>query len=324
MKQRIITGIILIIIALLWLFVANYHFFIAGSMLVLLVGGYEFAQFVFSDRSISMNGKVVSKKLSFFNKAVYAIATLLSLSGSFSPDLLLKLEADYEAHGLSFQNIYEVAHPVIYNVMTAGAVWWVIASLLVVFYPRSRNFISSKLVKALAGYLTLIPFYFSLLFLRVQFYNFDINNFNSATTGAFVVLSVMALVWCTDSGAYFTGKAFGKHKMSPNVSPNKTIEGLCGGIILAMVAFVIIYFLGGCRSQFHSVGYNVNLFALSIAALATIIISVFGDLAESLFKRESGIKDSGIIFPGHGGMLDRIDSLSAALPVFVVVYSLLM
>lgn len=317
MKQRIITGVILIFVAMLWLFGANYEFFVVGSMFISLVGAYEFAQFVFAEKLKR------GTKLAFFNKAIYAmsacaIIAALSLFGNFTPDVLVKLEASYEANGQNFQNIFAILNPVISGTLVVGALWWILASILVIFYPKSSFIINSKIVKGLCGYLTLIPFYFSLLILRVQFYHANV------ITGAVLVLSVMALIWCTDSGAYFTGKAIGKHKMSPNVSPNKTIEGLLGGIVLAMVAFVIIYFVGGFGSSLQAFSYSSNFIALSLASLLAIIISVFGDLTESMFKREAGIKDSGVIFPGHGGMLDRIDSLSAALPMFVVVYSLLM
>lgn len=119
-------------------------------------------------------------------------------------------------------------------------------------------------------------------------------------------------MWAADSGAYFAGKSFGKRKMSPAVSPNKTIEGLIGGVITA-----IIIGWGAASAfniQFESTSSMLGIF------IATIIISVLGDLVESMFKRASGIKDSGTIIPGHGGILDRIDSLTAAFPVFAFLY----
>ena len=134
--------------------------------------------------------------------------------------------------------------------------------------------------------------------------------------GAKLVLLVCFLVWSADTGAYFSGKRFGKHKMAPAVSPNKTIEGLVGGVILA----VIITWLG---AKLLSIPF-ISISSLLSIAIITVVISVLGDLVESMFKRASGVKDSGNILPGHGGILDRIDSLTAAIPVFALLYLWLM
>lgn len=122
------------------------------------------------------------------------------------------------------------------------------------------------------------------------------------------LMYVFLLVWCADSGAYFVGRKFGKHKLAPNVSPNKSIEGLIGGLLTAgVVAGVVGYYL-----QLSGVAlfWFLGLSALTVGA------SVLGDLFESMLKRRAGIKDSGNILPGHGGVLDRIDSLLSATPVF--------
>ncbi len=126
-------------------------------------------------------------------------------------------------------------------------------------------------------------------------------------TGAWWLLYVMILVWGADSGAYMFGKLFGKHKLAPKVSPGKTWQGFIGGLLTA----AIISWLFGRYAPLNVV--PTTLLACSVlAALA----SVLGDLTESMFKREAGIKDSGHLIPGHGGILDRIDSLTAAVPVF--------
>ena len=123
------------------------------------------------------------------------------------------------------------------------------------------------------------------------------------------------LVWAADSGAYFSGRAFGKRKLAPKVSPGKSWEGVVGGLITALVlAFVFIYFSGDAL-----VGER-NITGFVILSVATVAISVLGDLTESMFKRESGVKDSSQLIPGHGGVLDRIDSLTAAVPFFSYFY----
>ncbi len=130
--------------------------------------------------------------------------------------------------------------------------------------------------------------------------------------GAKLVLFVCLIVWAADSGAYFSGKSLGKHKMAPAVSPNKTIEGLVGGVIAAMI-------VGWLFADWFAIEFS-SLSIMLLTILLTVVISVLGDLVESMFKRVSGIKDSSNIIPGHGGILDRIDSLTAAFPVFALLY----
>jgi phosphatidate cytidylyltransferase len=135
------------------------------------------------------------------------------------------------------------------------------------------------------------------------------------SAGSWTLLFVMSLVWVADTGAYFTGRAFGARKLLPSVSPNKTIEGLFGGVGAASVLAVIVTIK--THTSMH------QSFAIIASSILAVLASVLGDLTESLFKRVAGIKDSGSLLPGHGGILDRIDSLTAALPVFVISYLLL-
>ena len=123
---------------------------------------------------------------------------------------------------------------------------------------------------------------------------------------------MFVLVWCADSGAYFVGRKLGKRKMSPHVSPNKSVEGLYGG--LATGCLVVLGVSFGLLKNWSSLAIVLFL-GLS---LLTIVMSVFGDLFESMMKRHAGIKDSGRILPGHGGVLDRIDSQLSAMPIFAL------
>jgi phosphatidate cytidylyltransferase len=128
-------------------------------------------------------------------------------------------------------------------------------------------------------------------------------------------LLALLLVWGADTAAYFTGKRFGKVKLSPQISPNKTIAGVYGaigcGALLAGVAGWLLDVRG------------VALVALIALGLVTVLASVIGDLFESLIKRQAGVKDSGTLFPGHGGMFDRLDGVFAAMPVFALGKALL-
>ncbi|MBS1140701.1 MAG: Phosphatidate cytidylyltransferase [Proteobacteria bacterium] len=133
--------------------------------------------------------------------------------------------------------------------------------------------------------------------------------------GAGALLGIFAVVWMADIAAYFSGKAFGKHKLAPSISPGKTREGAIGACVGVVVYGVVV------RLVF---GLDLMPWWLWIAALIGVtVISIVGDLYESLLKRKAGIKDSSNVLPGHGGVLDRIDSLTSTLPVVALVWLLL-
>lgn len=127
--------------------------------------------------------------------------------------------------------------------------------------------------------------------------------------GFCLVLFVMLCVWTTDIGAYFTGRKIGGPKMAPIISPNKTWAGLAGGVIAAMIVAGLLHFVSPYPLTFHMAMFCGALLA---------VVSQAGDLFESYVKRRAGVKDSGTLIPGHGGLLDRIDGLTLAVPVFAL------
>ena len=185
--------------------------------------------------------------------------------------------------------------PVI-GILVVSFCWWLIALWLISQYPKCRRWSSYQLVKLIMGFLVLVPCWAGFYALRMQPHG-----------PHFVILAVI-FVWAADTGAYFVGKFCGKHKLAPSVSPGKTIEGLLGGVVLtAIVALISLLML---RLDWPMLIYLVTL------AIVAGLFSIIGDLMESMLKREAGAKDSGSLFPGHGGMLDRLDGMTAGIPVF--------
>ena len=162
----------------------------------------------------------------------------------------------------------------------------------------------SVLLSGLAGIWVLIPSWLAILWLHDQ-----------QSTGPSSVLILMLLVWGADGGAYLAGRRWGRHKLAVQVSPNKTWEGVGGGVLLALVLVLpLSVWLFGDMTVDHALFWPAYI----ALCLATIAYSIVGDLFESVAKRHAGVKDSGHILPGHGGVLDRIDSLTAAAPSFAL------
>ena len=132
----------------------------------------------------------------------------------------------------------------------------------------------------------------------------------TALAGTVLVMLPIALTWATDTGAYFFGRTFGRHKLIPSVSPGKTVEGAIGGVLVAVIAaWLYVSFLLRPFAQLSMLPVGLTVFAILVSIIAQV-----GDLAESLFKRDAGVKDSSTLLPGHGGILDRFDSLLFVLP----------
>lgn len=181
-----------------------------------------------------------------------------------------------------------------------GALWWALAFVLVCLYPRGAGAWHRGAVLLPLGLVVLLPGFIALVRLR------------SGADHVFFILLLIALIAAADSGAYFAGRAFGKHKLAVRVSPNKTWEGFVGGQVAVCAVLWIALLLRGVEVD------ATQALVFTLGALVLAAASVVGDLFESMLKRQAGVKDSGALLPGHGGMLDRIDSLTAALPVYAV------
>ncbi|MCE2900538.1 MAG: phosphatidate cytidylyltransferase [Gemmatimonas sp.] len=150
----------------------------------------------------------------------------------------------------------------------------------------------------------------------LRYHNYAVGD----VAGALVVIFPVVLTWASDTGAYFSGRLIGGRKLIPSVSPGKTVAGAVGALVVTvLVAYAFMRYLLTPKAQLAFTPWGLVLFALTISVVAQI-----GDLAESLLKREAGVKDSGTLFPGHGGVLDRLDSLFFVLPAAYALYDLLL
>lgn len=190
-------------------------------------------------------------------------------------------------------------------VVLIGVVWWLLAMLWMKHYSFASDHDShARMFKLAAGTLAVVPAWCALGLIHA-----------SQPNGNRWLLLSLFLVWSADTGAYFAGrkfggKLFGGRKLAPRISPNKTIEGFLGGLLLALVVAMLGAPLAGATVA--------QLPAVALVALVSVCFSVVGDLFESLLKRHVDVKDSGAVIPGHGGVLDRVDSVLAALPVFAL------
>lgn len=185
-------------------------------------------------------------------------------------------------------------------VIAAGALWWLVATA----WLRRFSFAAAPTrgnitLKLLAGALTIVPAWTALLEIHAQ-----------PTQGPYWALLAVALVWAADTFAFLAGRRWGSKRLAPRISPGKTTAGAWGGLAGAMAIAVA----GGWALQQR----GMALLALAMLAALVVGASIVGDLFESLLKRHAGVKDSGTLFPGHGGLLDRMDSLFAALPFFAL------
>jgi phosphatidate cytidylyltransferase len=260
LKQRIITALILLPIALGGFFLLDGWPFALFIGAVVTLGAWEWAR---------LAGLSAQPQRVAYAVLVAALLYVAYLVPSLAPWLL-----------------------------GAAVLWWLLATLLVLNYPDSSRYWGGLPGKLLIGLLILLPAWQGLVQLK---------QWPQANA---LIIAVMVLVWGADIGAYFAGKAFGKRKLAPRVSPGKSWEGFFGGLAASLLITLAV----GLQQGWQTSGL---LLALA-GALLVVAASVIGDLTESMFKRQSGIKDSSNLLPGHGGVLDRIDSLTAAIPLFAV------
>jgi phosphatidate cytidylyltransferase len=203
-------------------------------------------------------------------------------------------------HWITFEGLTDFNIEVVRTVFVGSSLVWGVLFLWIQGYPSSATIWRHPLAVLTLGVLILVPAWYAMVLLKFE------HNY------ALMLIAVLLMAVGNDTGAFAVGKTVGKHKLAKSVSPKKTWEGFFGGVLLgSIVGIVIAYLMELPVSDWRG---------WMLATLAAISGSVIGDLAESMFKRQAGVKDSGVLLPGHGGFLDRLDSLSAAFPLFALVY----
>lgn len=280
LKQRIITALILLPIALAGFFWLNGWAFALFIGAVIAIGAWEWAR--------------LSGLLSQGRRVAYAL--------SVAAILLVLYWLPIQAQTAAWREFFWLANLPLWVLLVACA-WWALALLLIITYPNSTPLWRSTSTRLLIGFLVLVPAWQGLVLLKTLFAH-------EPAFANLMIISIMVLVWGADIGAYFAGRRFGKRKLAPAVSPGKSWEGAIGGWLFSLLLTVIVGLVQG---------WPAGLFITSLL-LATLVVasSIVGDLTESMFKRQAGMKDSSNLLPGHGGVLDRIDSLTAAIPVFTL------
>ena len=291
--QRVITALILLPLVILAIFGLNIQVFAGVIGLVIALACWEWSGFI-TDNKIF--------------KGIYVLASI-GLMWLIAQE---SLPMEYW-HGfiipVNFTEWFAAEQAARLTVLF-GVLWWLVAFILLLVYPfGSKELVNSKLMMIIIGWLIMLPTWVAVVGIRSMGIVFDHNH------GAELLLFVLLIIWAADTGAFMAGKKFGKTKLAPQVSPKKTWEGVLGGLGLAAVIVALGIYLLHFKPE-HTTAL-VGLTAL------IVFFSVVGDLTESIFKRLTGIKDSGKILPGHGGILDRIDGVTAALPISLLGFSLI-
>lgn len=275
--QRIITALILVPLVVLAVFQLHSEYFSLLIGLITLLAAWEWANL------IGIN--------SLLKRGLFLVALILPMLWLHFWTQFLELTAQV----LDWPDVRDYSGALEWLVI-APVLFWILAMILIRNMPAGVLKLEMRIrYKALIGWLVLLATWMFLSRLRA-FY------------GSELTLYFLILIWAADITAYFAGKKFGKTKLSPEISPGKTVQGMYGALIAGGVCAVVLSLIYGFPWMVAS-----DFVLLSIL---TVLISVYGDLFFSVVKRQRGVKDTGSILPGHGGILDRIDSLIAAIPFF--------
>lgn len=265
LKQRVITALVLLPLAMAAIFVLPAPWFLVLLALIFLGGSWEYMR-------------------------------LAGVSSARAGYLMVLVQAIILAALFWYKNYWSIS---IALYLSACCVAWLLLFIRLPLYrPNAKPDKTYRVISLATAIISITTGWFALGWIRLQ------------PDGSWLILLFLLIVWAADTGAYFSGKTFGKSKLAPRISPGKTVAGLYGGLVAAPLIALLAAKLMPIET--------VDTVALILLSLVTVLVSVGGDLMISLHKRTSGYKDSGNLLPGHGGILDRVDSLLAAAPFFAL------
>jgi len=288
--KRILTAIALLPLVGYLLFYVGLPGFTLGISFVMLIAAWEWSRL--------MGLKSIVAQLSY----VVLVQILMLMVFYFVPELDFWPGAPKP---LTTSQFFAIQYLPLF-ILFVGVGWWLLSFISLISGHANWLKGESKIVhRGIAGLLIIFPTGIGLISLRA------VDILHTSYFGSGLLLFVFLQIWGVDTGAFISGKAFGKTKLAPVVSPKKTWEGVIGGTLLSLVLAYT----------------TVNMFSISIpysylwlVSLIIVLFSIVGDLTESIYKRQQDLKDSSQLLPGHGGILDRIDSITAAVPVFSLIF----
>lgn len=297
LKQRIITAVILASVVITAVLMLPSDYFSLMIALVVLLGAWEWLDLVdvqsTKQRALFI-GSMVFMML-FIHLWTYLLEALVPVFDYLAEKFKFVMEDIRKQSGL------------LEWLLVPPVLFWLLMMLLIRRTPQELLNLQLHLrYKVFIGWFVLLAAWMFLSRLRA-FY------------GSEMALYLMVLIWVADIAAYFSGKKWGVNKLSPEISPGKTVEGMQGALVSAAVCAVVWHFAMNADKSSYLSGNKILLMGAGdfiLLSVLTVLVSVYGDLFFSLVKRQRGVKDSGSLLPGHGGILDRIDSLIAATPVF--------
>ncbi|WP_251359469.1 phosphatidate cytidylyltransferase [Kangiella sp. TOML190] len=289
LKQRVITALLLLPLAIILLFYPSLPTFSLILTPVFGILAWEWSGLLQTNKAVVKYGFVFGTLaiVSFF------FYQLLNMGFFESPNHLFIKKA-----GLGLVDVYP------FKALAVAALVWALAFVLVLMFPKgTKLWTRGAALRMLFGWVMLAAAWLAVVMIRSSQIETDFYH------GGFSLLLMFLIIWGADVGAYFAGKTLGKHKLSPVVSPNKTWEGFFGGMLTAvLVAYGLATYMGMPLPLKYFIPF----------VLLLVIVSVIGDLFVSMLKRQAGVKDTSNILPGHGGLLDRLDSTLSVAPCFVI------